>query len=64
MGIYDKIKALCDEKGISIYECERRAGIANGVIGSWRKSEPMFETISKVAKVLEVPLEHFLKKEE
>lgn len=58
--LYDKIKALCEKKGISIYECEKRAGIANGVIGSWRNSKPMLDTIAAVAKVLEVPVDYFL----
>ena len=59
MSLYEKIKALCKEKGISIYECEKRAGLGNGVIGGWQKSIPMFNKIEAVARVLEVPVDYF-----
>lgn len=54
--IYDKVKALCEEQGISIRECEIRAGLGNGVIAGWKESFPRLDKIQAVAKVLGVPL--------
>lgn len=54
--IYEKIKALCEERGISIAALEKDAGVGNGVIGKWRESAPNVDTLAKVAAALGVPL--------
>ncbi len=54
--IYENIVKTCKEKGISIMALERKAGIANGVIGRWRESSPTVDTLRKVADALEVPI--------
>ncbi len=57
--IYDKVKALCEEQGISIRECEKRAGLGNATIAGWKTNEPKLWTINAVAKALGVPLSTF-----
>ena len=52
MTIYENVKKLADEKGMSIAEVERAAGIANGTIGKWRTKKPKMETVLKVADAL------------
>lgn len=54
--IYDKVKSLCEKQGISIRECELRAGLGNGVIAGWKKSSPRLDNIQSVANILGVPL--------
>lgn len=54
--IYDKVKSLCEKQGISIRECELRAGLGNGVIAGWKESSPRLDKIQSVANVLGVPL--------
>lgn len=63
--LYKKVKALCDEQGISIRECEKRAGLGNATIAGWQRKdiEPQYRTVSAVAKVLGVPLEVLMEKE-
>lgn len=56
MTIYEKIKALCDSKGISIRECEKRAGIGNGTIAGWHTSSPVIAKLQAVANVLDVSI--------
>lgn len=56
MSIYDRIKALCDSKGISIRECEKRAGIGNGTIAGWQSSSPVISKLQAVASVLGVSI--------
>lgn len=57
MQIYDKIKELCDERNLPIYELERQAGIGNAVIRKWNEASPNLASLLKVAKVLGVKLE-------
>lgn len=56
----DRIKDLCNKKGITIAELERACGIGNGIIARWRKSKPSFERVAKVAKYLDVSPEYLL----
>lgn len=60
--MYDKVKAIADEKKISIAELERKAGLSNGTIGKWRdaKSGIRFESIRAVADALEVDIKELM----
>ena len=58
--LYERIKSLCEKKGISIMECERRADLGNGVIGSWRTASPRLTSIQAVAKALGVNVSDLL----
>ena len=60
MTIYDNIKRLCDEKGLSIARVERRAGLGNRVIAGWKKSSPRIESLKRVADVLEVSINELI----
>lgn len=62
--IYKNVKALCEEQGISIRECEIRAGLGNGVIAGWKESVPRLDKIQAVAKVLGVPLSELAERDE
>lgn len=63
MAIYEKIKQLADERGISIYALEKKATLENGAIGKWRKSSPTIGNLQKVADALEVPITELIEKE-
>lgn len=54
--LYDKIKQICKEKGISVASVERDAKIANGAISKWNTCSPTVENLCSVANVLEVPI--------
>ena len=54
--VYERIKKLADEKGISIYALEKKAGLENGAIGKWRESSPTLKNLQKVADALEVSI--------
>lgn len=62
--IYDKVKSLCEKQGISIRECEIRAGLGNGVIAGWKESFPRLDKIQSVANVLGVPLSVIAERDE
>ena len=59
--IYENIKAICDEMGITISELEKKAGIGNGVIGGWRTSIPRADKLKAVADVLGVTVDELMK---
>lgn len=49
MTVYDRIKALCDERGVSIYKVEKTLGFGNGSIKKWQTMRPYAERLAKVA---------------
>lgn len=58
--IYSRIKRLCDAKGITIKELERRAELGNGMVAGWRESIPRADNLQRVARVLEVKMEDLM----
>lgn len=59
--IYDNVKRLSDEKGISISRLEKEAGLGNGTISGWKTSAPRLDSLQAVAKVLKVKVDKLLK---
>jgi transcriptional regulator with XRE-family HTH domain len=62
--VYDNVKDLCEEKGLSIYELEVKSGLANATIGKWRKSTPTLDSLRKVAAVLQVSIEKLIEEKD
>lgn len=61
--IYDKIKKICKTEGISVATVEKKAGLSNGTICKWNKSNPTVDKLQAVAKILNVKIESLLKEE-
>jgi len=58
--IYDKIKELCKEKGMSVNAVEKKAGLSKGAISKWNNSTPSVENLNSVAKILKVKIDKLL----
>lgn len=58
--IYDKIKKIADEKGISIRKIESETGITLGSIYHWNEIKPSVDKVLKVAKYLDITVEKLL----
>lgn len=58
--IYEKVKQLADERGISIAAIERECGLGNATIKGWLFSSPSATNLKKVADYFGVPMEYFL----
>lgn len=58
--IYDKIKKLCKDKGISVASVEKKAGLSNGAISKWNNVSPTVDNLKAVAKVLKVKVDRLL----
>ena len=54
--MFEKMKALCTRKGLSIAKLERMADIGNGSIDNWNRHVPRLGTLDKVARALDMPL--------
>lgn len=60
MHIYDKIKAMCEEKGMSVRQLEVAAGLKNGAISKWNDSSPTIKSLKAVADVLKVKVDKLI----
>lgn len=58
--LYDKIKEICNTRGISVRSIEKEAGLSNGTISKWNDASPTVEKLQAVAKVLNVKIEKLL----
>lgn len=58
--IYDKIKELCKEKGMSVNAVEKKAGLSKGAISKWNNSTPSVKNLNSVAKILKVKIDKLL----
>lgn len=52
--MYEKIKKLCLEKGITVAALERVCGFGNGTIRKWDEHAPSHERVKKVADYFNV----------
>lgn len=56
-----KIRELCRERGMTVSELERKAGIANGVIRRWDELYPNARPLKAAADVLGVTVDELLR---
>ncbi len=58
--MFNRIKGLCKEHNISIFELENQIGISRGVLYTWKKSAPSIEKVYKVAKYFNVSIDYLV----
>lgn len=58
--LYDRIRSICEMRGISVAAVERKANLANGTIGRWNESSPRVNNLKQVAEILECDLESLI----
>lgn len=66
MTFYEVFKKLCDERGISCKKAAMDMGLSNSTPSKWKKTGciPKAETLEKVAKYFNVPIESLFNIEE
>ena len=57
MGLYENIKRIAGERGMTIEELERKAEVSENDIYRWKKTSPAYSKVVRVADVLEVSLD-------
>ena len=58
--LYDNVKAICNEKGLSISQLERDLDFPRSSICKWNDNEPGVRKVQKVADYLGVQIEKIL----
>ena len=61
MKLYETIKELCKEKGISIAKLEREVKLSIGSISHWRVSDPKVGNVKAVADYLQCTIDELVK---
>ena len=64
MVLYDNVKKLCEEKGVSILSLEKALGFPRSSICKWNDNEPGIRKVQKVAEDLGVSSEKLLKEDD
>lgn len=59
--IYDNVKSLCREKGVSISMLESALEFPRSSICKWNENEPGIRKVQKVANYLNVSIEELVK---
>ena len=62
--IATKIKELCKQRGLTVAEVEKAAGIGNGVIRRWDEKSPTISKLKPVADLLGVTVDELTREEE
>lgn len=60
MTLKEKVKALCEERGISVYKLEKALGLATGSVKHWDTSMPSGDKILALSRYFNVKPEYFL----
>ncbi|MGF3073196.1 helix-turn-helix domain-containing protein [Facklamia sp. P13069] len=58
--MFDRIKLLCDKKGISITELAQKMGWADKAIYNWRSSTPSADKVKAVADFFNVSVDYIM----
>ena len=58
--LYDKVKQICREKGISVMKLEEGLGFPRSSICKWNENEPGIGKVQKVAGYLGVTVDELL----
>lgn len=61
--LYDTVKALCDERKISVCALERELGFPRSSICKWNENEPGIRKVQKVADYFGVTVDSLLANE-
>ena len=58
--LVERIKSLCNARGISIPKLEDRLNFGAGTISKWNKSSPSIDKIRKIAEYFQVSIDYLL----
>ena len=58
--LVDNIRRLCKERGLSVTEFEKQAGIGNGLVGKWATRSPTVDSLKKVMTFFDVSIDELL----
>lgn len=60
MNVFDRIKKLCDLKGISISQLEEKIEISSGAAYKWKTSSPSQKMFQKLSTFFDVSIDYLM----
>ena len=60
MELFYKVKNLCKEYNISVFELENHIGISRGVLYTWKKSAPSIDKVHRVAEYFDISIDYLM----
>ncbi len=64
MSLFDRVKDLCDFKGISVSQMEKEIGISQGAAYKWKISSPSQKMFEKLSNFFNVSVDYLITGEE
>lgn len=64
MTVYTRVKEIAEQKGMSLQDVAKKAGLGINSIYGWKKKDPSISRLSAVAKVLDVSVSYLLDKDD
>ncbi len=61
--LLNKIRSLCETRGISIAKLERNLEFGNGTVRGWSRSSPSADKLKRVADYFGVTVDELLREE-
>lgn len=58
-SIFDRVKNICEERGVSIYKLEKECKFSSGSICKWKDSSPSAVNLKTVADYFGVSVDYF-----
>ena len=60
MTVFDRVKNLCELKGISISQLEEKIEISNGAAYKWKTSSPSQKMFQKLSSFFDVSIDYLM----
>lgn len=60
MDLFDRVKTLCDQRGITVAEMERNSGLGERSTYNWKRTSPTTDKLQKVADYFDVSVDFLL----
>lgn len=61
--LFERISALCKERGISISKLEQETELGNATIRGWKNSSPRVDSLKRVADFFECSVDDLLRED-
>lgn len=60
MDLFDRVKMICDQRGITVAELERCSGLGERSTYNWKRTSPTTDKLQRVADYLGVSVDYLL----
>lgn len=60
MDFLERLKMLCDDKGVSQRKLEQDLGLSNGSTSKWKNSSPSGDVLRKISEYFNVSIDYLM----